>query len=99
MKASIRTCLFLSLLALSGSLTAAPASVGEAGAPAGAPGSAQPFDGMKAAEPLDPESVADTHLQLQYALHRASRSLYNPAAGLLMAGVPAEADTLGHVAQ
>lgn len=99
MKTSMRTSLLVSLLTLSGSLMAAPSPVGAAGAPAEAPRAMHPFDGGKVTAPADSESVADTHLQLQYLLHRASRSLYNPAAGLLMAGVPAEADTLGHVAQ
>lgn len=98
MKTSIRTCLLMSLLALSGNLAAAPSSGTKADAP-----KMHPKDvlrpGDRATLGAASESVADTHLQLQYSLHRASRSLYNPAAGLLMAGVPAEADTLGHVTQ
>lgn len=89
----------LALCALCGNLSAAPSSAVKEGRPACATtGATQPEN------PATPvvssgESVADTHLRLQYSLHRASRSLYNPPAGLLMAGVPADADTLGHVAQ
>mgnify|MGYP000005141049 CR=1 FL=1 len=89
----------LALCALSGNLSAAPSSAMKTERPADPVAVA----GLPATPPqagvTEAESVADTHLRLQYSLHRASRSLYNPAAGLLMAGVPAEADTLGHVTQ
>lgn len=98
----MKTTLLVSMLALctlSGNLLAAPSSAMKTGLPAGpAVGAGLPATPPQAAV-TKAESVADTHLRLQYSLHQASRSLYNPAAGLLMAGVFAEADTLGHVTQ
>lgn len=40
------------------------------------------------------DSVADSHLLLQYALHRSSRYLYNPGDGAQMAGAAGLLETV-----
>lgn len=42
------------------------------------------------------DSVADSHLLLQYALHRSSRYLYNPGDGAQLAGVAGQIETVEH---
>ncbi len=42
------------------------------------------------------DSVADSHLLLQYALHRSSRYLYNPGDGAQLAGAAGHLDTVEH---
>lgn len=41
-------------------------------------------------------SVADSHLLLQYALHRSSRYLYNPGDGAQLAGAAGLLETVEH---
>lgn len=41
-------------------------------------------------------SVADSHLLLQYALHRSSRYLYNPGEGAQLAGAAGLLETVEH---
>lgn len=83
-------------------LCAAPAFVMAAVVPAvqtppGGVGSA-----VQAAAPANdrPEtagnSVADSHLLLQYALHRYSRYLYNPGDGAQLAGAAGLLETVEH---
>lgn len=42
------------------------------------------------------DSVADSHLLLQYALHRSSRYLYNPGDGAQLAGAAGHLETVEH---
>ena len=42
------------------------------------------------------DSVADSHLLMQYALHRSSRYLYNPGDGARLAGVAGLLETVEH---
>lgn len=42
------------------------------------------------------DSVADSHLLLQYALHRSSRYLYNPGDGAQLAGAAGLLETVEH---
>jgi hypothetical protein len=42
------------------------------------------------------DSVAESHLLLQYALHRSSRYLYNPGDGAQLAGAAGHLETVEH---
>ena len=42
------------------------------------------------------DSVADSHLLMQYALHRSSRYLYNPGDGARLAGAAGLLETVEH---
>lgn len=90
------------LMGMAAVLCAAPVFVMAAVVPA----ALAPSDGMRptakaAAHAIDTpdaagDTVADSHLLLQYALHRSSRYLYNPGDGAQLAGAAGHLETVEH---
>lgn len=85
MKARITGCALLTFLL---PLAASAATAAGAGCAEAARMQASVKAESRAEGRTDPGHAAETHLSQQYALHRASLYLYNPAGALQIADVP-----------